>query len=283
MILNRKVTIKVNSRNFHHYSQFINEIKNNVNYEIDISNILHTSHQKIDVKCDVCESISYKPYRDYIRSFNNKGFYCCSPKCAQIKNKQTNLEKYGFENTFQVDDFKEKIKETNLEKYGVEYPSQSSDIQEKSKVTSLLNYGVEWASKSPEVKSKIKQTCIKNYGTDYYASSLHAKNRRIKNNKQVPDDMKTEFELYTKIVRNKTNRVKDKLFESWNGLDYYDSENIKNNLKHKHFDKRYPTIDHKISIYFGFINKIDPEIIGDLNNLCITKRSINSSKHVKCL
>ncbi len=34
------------------------------------------------------------------------------------KAKQTNLEKYGVENPFQVEIFKEKAKETKLEKYG---------------------------------------------------------------------------------------------------------------------------------------------------------------------
>lgn len=85
-----------------------------------------------------------------------------------------------------------------------------------------------------------------------------------------------------KKVRNKTNRVKKKLFESWNGLDYYDNENIRQNLELKYYSKKYPTIDHKISIYYGFNNNIDPEIIGDLENLCIAKRCINSSKNIKC-
>lgn len=40
----------------------------------------------------------------------------------------------------------------------------------------------------------------------------------------------------------------------------------------------YPTIDHKISVYYGFINNISPEEIGDISNLCITKRWINSTK-----
>ena len=41
-----------------------------------------------------------------------------------------------------------------------------------------------------------------------------------------------------------------------------------------------PSIDHKISIYYGFVNKIDPSIIGDIKNLCITKRSINKKKGI---
>lgn len=36
---------------------------------------------------------------------------------------------------------------------------------------------------------------------------------------------------------------------------------------------------HKISIQYGFLNEIYPLIIGSLENLCITKRSINISKN----
>ena len=53
---------------------------------------------------------------------------------------------------------------------------------------------------------------------------------------------------------------------------------ILNNFKLDHNDPNYPTIDHKISVYYGFKNSIDPNIIGSIDNLCITKRSINSSK-----
>ena len=48
-------------------------------------------------------------------------------------------------------------------------------------------------------------------------------------------------------------------------------------------DKQYPTIDHKTSILYGFLNKILPSEIGNIDNLCITKRSINSSKYGKTL
>ncbi len=43
----------------------------------------------------------------------------------------------------------------------------------------------------------------------------------------------------------------------------------------------YPTIDHKISVHYGFINNINPEEISSLENLCLTKRRINSKKNSK--
>jgi hypothetical protein len=47
-------------------------------------------------------------------------------------------------------------------------------------------------------------------------------------------------------------------------------------------DGCYPTIDHKNSVFYGFMNNIPPEDISDISNLCITKRFINSSKNLNC-
>ena len=84
--------------------------------------------------------------------------------------------------------------------------------------------------------------------------------------------------IYNKKVKNITRSYKKYLFENWDGYDFYDNEYIKNNLKLKSSNIRYPSIDHKISIKYGFENKIDPEIIGSIDNLCITKRKINRDK-----
>lgn len=43
-------------------------------------------------------------------------------------------------------------------------------------------------------------------------------------------------------------------------------------------DNNYPSVDHKISVMYGFINNKTVEEIGGINNLCITKRYINSMK-----
>jgi len=282
MILSEKINIKVNSRNFDYYKNFINEIKNNEIYEISIENIFPTSHLKIEVKCDVCESVSFKPYREYMTSFSKYNLYCCSPKCSQLKNVKTNLEKYGVKNVFEDENVKKNIKNTNLEKYGVEYPSQSSSIREKSKQTSIKNYGVDWASKSVDIKNKIKNTCLEKYGVENFNHSEYSKLIRIQKGLQIPDNLKSDFEIYRNIIRKETNKLKKIILENWNGLDFYDGEDISENFKLPFYDKNYPTIDHKTSIYHGFMNCINPELIYSLENLCITKRSINASKCIKC-
>ncbi len=84
------------------------------------------------------------------------GLFCntCTTIIKKNKLKQTNLERYGVENTFQSELFKEKIKQTNLEKYGVEHVSQSNEIKKKIKITNLEKYGVENVSQNSQIAEK---------------------------------------------------------------------------------------------------------------------------------
>jgi hypothetical protein len=281
MILDKIVLIKINSRNFNFYKNKIEDIKNNTEYEITIENILPSSHIKINVCCDICNKISKKPYRDYIKSFKKYNYYSCSPKCALSKNKKTNTINFRCDNVFSNEKIKEKIKETNLQKYNVQYPSQSASIRKKIENTNLKNYGVKNALESDIIKNRIKKTNIIKYGTENILSSEYMKDWRLKNGKKIPDHLKPSYKIYQEKVRILTNNSKKELFQIWNGIDYYDNEYIKDNLELKFYDKNYPTIDHKLSIYYGFLNKIDPYIIADINNLCITKRKHNSKKGTK--
>lgn len=87
-----------------------------------------------------------------------------------------------------------------------------------------------------------------------------------------------EYRLYKNEVRRISKKSIKEVFKNWEGYDFYDNEYIKDFLCLAHTDDRYPSIDHKVSIYYGYKNNIDPLIIADVENLCITKRFINSSK-----
>jgi len=103
-----------------------------------------------------------------------------------------------------------------------------------------------------------------------------------KTNSFVPiyEEMST-FLLYKRNCQKLTYRLKKKIFEEWDGYDFYDDEYIKGNKNFNNTNPLYPTIDHKISIFYGFLNNISEEEICDMKNLCITKRSINCSKREK--
>ena len=61
-------------------------------------------------------------------------------------------------------------------------------------------------------------------------------------------------------------------------MDYYDNEIIKDNFNLHYNDASYPTTDHKFSIIYGFKNGFSTEFIGSIENLCFTKRKLNSEK-----
>jgi hypothetical protein len=117
------------------------------------------------------------------------------------------------------------------------------------------------------------QDCVINETTE------KANKTKVERGLMVDYDNWDTYMEYRKLVLCETRKHKKELFEKWNGFDFYDNEYIKENLDVR--DKSYPSIDHKISIYYGYVNGISEKIIGHIDNLCICSRSSNSSKGVK--
>ena len=199
------------------------------------------------------------------------------------KGRKTMLEKYGVDSFFKTDEIKEKNRQW----------MSSEEFKSKSKLTLLDKFGVDSFSKTPEFKDiiqnkkseivqKIKNTCLEKYGVEWISQldevikkSLES---REKSGNIIPIDKLGEFEIYRKKVRTITNKYKKQLYEEWNGFDHYDGEFIKGYFSFGSKNRLYPTIDHKTSCLYGFLNNLSPEEIGNLSNLCITKRCINSTK-----
>lgn len=197
------------------------------------------------------------------------------------KLKETNIKIYGCENVFQNESIKEKLKQNNIEKHGVEYPSQSELIREKMKNSWLEHYGVEHPSQSDEIKEKKIITCLKNWNVKSPGQSIEIMDKIIKSRNQNRRYNLSDYEKYRVKVDNLTRQKRKKLFEDWNGFDYYDNEYIKDNFKLNPKHKNYPSVDHKQSVFYSFTNGIDVKIVADIHNLCITKRTNNSRKNRK--
>jgi len=145
--------------------------------------------------------------RTEMYSQKHKGYRkSCSPTCAgiikQLNMKKTMKERYGVDNSMQLQQTKDKIKETCLEKYGTTNPSQSDEvkskiketfrnkygghpmltgsIKDKVKNTCMENYGVENPSQSDIIKEKKKQTCLTKYGVanPFQADEINEKSKR---------------------------------------------------------------------------------------------------------
>lgn len=100
------------------------------------------------------------------------------------KMKATNLKRYGVENPFQAEQFKEKSRQTCLAKYGVDCYAKteesrkatgvrlnSPEIMEKRFATNLEKYGSTCPMQSEENKEKIKKTFLEKYGQEAYMGS----------------------------------------------------------------------------------------------------------------
>lgn len=132
--------------------------------------------------------VSYRTVQRAIKNFN----LTKNQKQKSLTRKQTNLKKYGVENSYQRNEIKEKIKQTKLERYGSEVYNNS----EKQKQTMLDIYNVKCGYNLPEVqnkirekfggmgwssnkiKEKIKQTCQERYSSDWYITSDVAQEKR---------------------------------------------------------------------------------------------------------
>ena len=80
------------------------------------------------------------------------------------KRKKTCLKRYGCENSFQVDEVKNKIEQTNLKRYGVKNVFQSNEIKRKIKHTNISKYDCENVFAADYIKEKIKKTNVEKYG-----------------------------------------------------------------------------------------------------------------------
>lgn len=91
------------------------------------------------------------------------------------KYKSELMEKYGVDNPFQVEEYKQKIKKTCMEKYGFESAAMAESIKEKQKKTMMEKYGVEHALQHPEICKKAIEkgmnTRIEKYGTTICGNS----------------------------------------------------------------------------------------------------------------
>jgi hypothetical protein len=260
MILDKEVEIKNNYRIKKRYEMFGLDVSKEF-IKVPIEMMSSGSHVIITSVCDICKFESKMMFKTYVKQTEYDGINYCE-KCSLIKKRKRILEKYGVENYTETPDFKSKSKKTCQSKYGRDF-FQSTE----------------------EYKNKIKETCQRKYGVNNYANTYECqekmKKTRIENKNQINDKKKTEFNIYRDKVRRETKKYKIMLFENWNGFDFYDGEYINNYRELHHNDKNYPTIDHKISIYQGFINNLSIEDVSNIFNLCITKRCINSRKNNK--
>lgn len=247
MIVTKEIKIKTNSQNINHYRILGYKCNPGDEILINIDHLSKGSNYKIRAICDKCGKEKELIYNKYIKNVNNGGYYSCSNKCSKDKYINNCLNKYGVINIFQCIDTINKIKKIKLERYGND--------------------------KYNNVK-KQKETCLEKYGFENY---FETKEFKVKTGVILDEDI-DGWNLYKRKSRRIFRKNKNIIFDQWNGFDYYDNEYIKENFNLPFYHNNYPTVDHKLSVYYGFKNNISVEHINSIENLVITKRINNSIK-----
>ncbi len=134
------------------------------------------------------------------------------------KHKQTFKEKYGNENYFRTNDYKEKNKKTCQEKYGVDHYFQSKEFKILYKQIMMELYGVDNPAKSKEIQEKFKKTCQDRYGVDHYSKSPEFLNKLIQTSR-IKFGVDSFFQ--SKEFRRKTTKTYREKF----GVDHYVQSN----------------------------------------------------------
>ncbi len=203
MLLSTEISVNIVGVNLRYYQNLGYNIKVGDKIIIPINYLPKTSHTKILVECDKCNSkkeVHFFAYNKYIEK-NNR--YLCN-KCNheirkntlielygteillhnnEIKEKRekTIMQKYGCDHPCKTTEVKEKIKNTNLERYGVEYPAQSSEIRRKTNITNLIKYGNINSLVNVDINTKTLKTMISKYGVKYSAQNKEIHEKIITN------------------------------------------------------------------------------------------------------
>lgn len=168
MIKTQYVELKVNSKVISHYKKLGYNVEPNKIYKIKTADLTSGSKINIIAECDICGKEKSVSFREYNRNVGKHNIFCCSNKCAIIKNKKTSLYKYGVDHFSKTKEFIEKIKATNLNNFGFEFYTQTEEYRNilktknidykerlcKQKKTHLIKYGNENYHQSQDYKRK---------------------------------------------------------------------------------------------------------------------------------
>lgn len=183
MIKEKVIPVKISPNIYKKYYDKYGPFNCNDIIYVDIKDLTKSSAIIITAICRDCKVENKIKYYNYNIQLRRGDYYCCHD-CSSLKNKKTNLIKYGTECPLQNKDIIEKTKNTMLKEYGVDNISKLDsireerrsnfgvDVREKSKITWLEKYGVDNPSKSKNIKLKKEETTFKNHGVKNPSQSI---------------------------------------------------------------------------------------------------------------
>lgn len=182
----------------------------------------------------------------------------CSKECAYELRKKSWEESCGTEHNF----------------------SKKSKSRKRFEERLMREEGIINPAQREEVKEKIRETCRKKYNGIDNPFGVKEIRDQIRKDKEesgiwIPLDELTEFQKYRWNVES----ISRKNFKIY-GENYLNMSPENKKLINKNRDFKYKiSLDHKYSVYNGFKNKVDPEIIGSIVNIELIPVYENSSKN----
>jgi hypothetical protein len=202
MLITKEIEINITNRNKTKIQKLVN-IKINIGdiIKLPVDKLSIGSNVRVTASCDYCSKVinmSYKDYNNYTKVVNK--ISCSEKTCSNQKIKEVCNIKYGVDNPFQYEDFKQKSKNTLINKYGVEHQMHLEEVKEKIKNTCLYRYGETSFNKTELFLEKIKKTNLEKYGVEWSLQSKDVKNKVIKTNLEK---WNVEYASQSKIFRDK--------------------------------------------------------------------------------
>lgn len=275
MILTNKVITTVNYLNIEHYQSIgYNDIICNQKIEISVSDLAINSNIKIDVKCDVCSNEKNINYQKYNKNISKHGFYTCSNKCATIKNKLTNKEKYGDENYVNIKELKKTVKE-KYDKITKEIESRGYiDCSRCGKSNDLDNY-------IKNSNGRYKKICRK---CRTYQVSNNRRNRDMSEYYKKEYKKNIHIHSWRNLLKNYLNRKNIIKNDSTYNLLGYTHDELKEHIESLFNDNmswdnygEYWQIDHIIPVS-SFKDDTPVNIVNSLDNLRPFPSYLNNKK-----
>ena len=261
----------------------------NGNIDANYSNNISFSNKEIyDIfnGCYLCEiCLSETKFNSYIKGYNQNCKKCrqsIGGKKALEKSKVTNMKKYGVDHPMKNDEIKikkvlnmdysnlnDKIQATCIEKYGDVF-QRTNIFNQKRESTCLEKYNVSNPFQYIEFKNKIKETRLFHFGVEHHMKLDVFKNQirlsREASNIWLPIAYKGDYEYYSMLVRRETEE------------QYILLENENKSRRKSRIFKDAFELDHKFSIFNGFLNNIPYHIISSTHNLALIHWEENAKK-----
>ena len=131
----------------------------------------YSSKASIWIQCDYCGKKFTRIKRSRDLSNKNINKDSCDHKNCKSKKKKEIFESLQKDESYKIrlKEIAEKKRKNNLKKYGCENYFESDDFKQKRLQTLMEKYGVTSLYLNPHLLEKYKRTCIERYGVDNYS------------------------------------------------------------------------------------------------------------------